>query len=132
MPYFLSLLAELCARAQEAEMGLATVDEALALAEARNEHWWDAELQRLRGMLLWAQGTELDQVEAAFQQALAIARRQQARALELRAANSLAQLWRQNRPDQAFQLLSTVYRQFDRDQDTLDLQEAKALLADLA
>jgi len=59
-----------------------------------------------------------------------MARQQKAVALELRAATSLARLWQQSRPEQAYQILSTVYCQFSEGLDTLDLQEAKGLLAE--
>jgi DNA-binding SARP family transcriptional activator/predicted ATPase len=131
-PYYLSLLAEVYAKAGQPDAGLETIGEALAVAAEKGEQWWNAELHRLRGELLLAQGADVQQVGAAFQRALAIARQQQVRALELRAATSLARLWRQSQTDQACRMLSAVYCQFDEGFDTLDLQEAKALLAELA
>jgi predicted ATPase len=132
LPYYLSLLADIYAKAGQPAEALATIDEALTVSTKQNERWWDAELYRLRGELLLLQGAEPQQVEAAFQQALTFARHQQGRTLELRAATSLARFWRQSRREQAGQLLSAIYRQFDEGFDTLDLQEAKALLAEIS
>jgi predicted ATPase len=73
------------------------------------------------------------EAEACFQQALAIARRQQARSLELRAATSLSRLWqRQGEQEEARQLLAEIYAWFTEGFDTADLQEAKALLEELS
>ena len=96
--------------------------------------WWEAELHRLKGALL-LQGTEAQQeeAEACFQQAIDVARRQQAKSLELRAAMSLARLWQQQgkRAD-ARALLAEVYGWFTEGFNTADLQEAKALLTALS
>jgi predicted ATPase len=83
---------------------------------------------------LWQHaGTQPGEAEASFQQALAIARRQQAKALELRAAMSLARLWQQQgKCAEVYELLSPVYQWFTEGFDTADLQEAKALLEELA
>jgi predicted ATPase len=92
-----------------------------------------SELYRLRGKLLLQQ-TVIQAEEAAicFEQALAVARRQQTRSWELRAAMSLARLWqRQGKSVEAHQLLAEVYGWFTEGFDTADLQEAKALLAGL-
>jgi predicted ATPase len=72
------------------------------------------------------------QAEACFHQALAIARRQQAKSWELRATLSLARLWQQSKYQEARQVLAEVYGWFTEGFDTADLQEAKALLAELA
>jgi predicted ATPase len=93
-----------------------------------------AELHRLKGVLLLAQAPDnTADAEAAFHQALAIARRQQARSWELRAAMSLSRLWQQQgkRAD-ARQLLAEIYSGFTEGFDTGDLQDAKALLVALA
>jgi predicted ATPase len=129
-PYYLSLLAEAYSQAGQPEAGLAVLTEACTLVAATEELWWEAEVHRLQGELL-LQRSRLDvgQAEACFQQALDIARRQQARALELRAALSLARLWqRQGQPTAARQLLAEIYGWFTEGFDTADLQEAKALL----
>jgi predicted ATPase len=97
---------------------------------------WEAELHRLQGELLLAQAGESPQVqeaEACFHQALDIARHQQAKSWELRAAVSLSQLWqRQGKRDEARALLAPVYGWFTEGFDTTDLREAKALLEELS
>jgi adenylate cyclase len=132
LSYFLSLLAELYHQTGRIIEAVDALDEAFAIAAKHGEHWWDAELHRIRGLLLLAQGADAQQVEAAYQQALAIARQQRARSLELRAAMSLARLWQQSQPVEAYNLLKTIYDSFSEGFDTLDLQEAKALLAEMA
>ncbi|MFL5661320.1 MAG: ATP-binding protein, partial [Ktedonobacteraceae bacterium] len=93
LPYYLSLLAQVYGKAGRAEEGLASIDEALAEAHVHNERWWDAELHRLRGEFLLMGGADASDGEAAFLHAIAIARSQQARSLELRATMSLARVW---------------------------------------
>jgi len=85
---------------------------------------------RLQGELLWLQSvSDKGQLEAYFQEALALARHQQAKALELRAAVSRSRLWqRQDKRDEARQLIADVYDWFTKGFDTADLQEARALL----
>jgi predicted ATPase len=136
-PHYLALLAEAYGKAGQAEQGLTVLAEALAIVERTGEHWWEAESYRLKGELLLAQaGEERPAVKAAedcFQQALAMARRQQAKSLELRAAMSLARLWQhQEKRAEARQLLAEIYGWFTEGFDTADLQEAKALLEELA
>ena len=96
--------------------------------------WWEAELYRLKGALLWQHDmASLEDAEACFQQALAIARRQEAKALELRAARSLSRLWQQQgKQAEARALLVPIYGWFTEGFDTADLQEAKALLEELS
>jgi predicted ATPase len=91
-------------------------------------------LYRLQGELLLRQAVpDASQAEACFQQALAIARHQQAKSLELRAAMSLSQLWQgQGKRDAARELLAPIYGWFTEGFDTADLQEAKALLDELS
>jgi predicted ATPase len=129
-PYFLTLLAEAYATAGQIEAGLSAVDEALMVAHTMGEHWWDAESHRLKGEGLQRQVVpDEQQAEACFQQALDIARQQQARSLELRAAMSLGRLWqRQDKRTAARQLLAEVYDWFTEGFDTADLQDARALL----
>jgi predicted ATPase len=114
--------------------GLTALVEALTLAEKTAERYNEAELYRLKGELLLARSAD-DQVEAeaCFHQALAIARRQQAKSWELRAAMSLCRLWQQrSKRDEAHELLAPTYDWFTEGFDTADLQEAKALLQELA
>jgi predicted ATPase len=132
LPYFLSLLAQVCGKAGRAEEGLACINEALSEARAHNERWWDGELHRLRGELLLMHGADASDVEAALLRAIEIARSQQARSLELRATMSLARLWiAQNRSADASRRLKDVYAWFTEGFDTPDLQAAQLLLAQL-
>ena len=132
-PYFLALLAEASGQAGQPEAGLAALAEAVTLVDATEERWWEAELYRLHGTLL-LQGSRaaVGQAEACFQQALDVARRLLAKDLELRAALSLARLWQgQGKRAAARLLLAESYSWFTEGFDTVDLQEAKALLAEL-
>ena len=106
----------------------------VAQAEAQGQHFYDAELHRLRAeILLDTDGNAVDEAEALFHQSLEIARRQEAKTFELRAATSLARLWqRQGKRDAARDLLAPVYAWFTEGFATRDLQHAKALLGELA
>jgi class 3 adenylate cyclase/predicted ATPase len=117
----------------QTEAGRAVLTDALGLVDQTGECLWEAELYRLQGELHLARTTEhLIEAETSFQQALDIARRQQAKALELRAAVSLARLWhQQGKHAAARQVLGDVYRWFTEGFDTVDLREAKALLEEL-
>ena len=133
-PYGLALLAEASAKVGQHEAGLTLLAEALAVANDTGERRWEAELYRLKGELLLARAAEHDaEAETCFRQALDIARRQQAKSWELRAAMSLSRLWqRQGKRAEASELLAPVYGWFTEGFDTADLQEAKALLEELA
>ena len=116
------------------EDGLATIGGFLTEAQPIKQRWLDAELHRLRGTLLLRRApAEPESAEAAFKEALAIARRQETRIFELRAAVVLAKLWRdQGRLKEARDLLAPVYGQFSQGFDTADLKAAKAQLDALA
>ena len=133
-PYLCTLLAEVSAHLGYSEDGLRALDEAHTLVEQQEERYWEAEVYRLRGVLLLRQtGTPQAEAETWLQRALAVARRQEAKSLELRAALSLARLWqRQGKRTEAHELLAQVYNWFTEGFDTADLQEAKALLDALA
>jgi DNA-binding SARP family transcriptional activator/predicted ATPase len=132
LPYYLSLLAHVYAKAGRAEEGLACINEALSEARTHTERWWDAELHRLRGELLLIHGVDASDVEAALLRAISIARSQQARSLELRATMSLARLWiEQHRSADARRRLKDVYTWFTEGFETPDLQAARLLLAHL-
>ncbi|MEW5957931.1 MAG: AAA family ATPase [Chloroflexota bacterium] len=132
LPVYFSMLALACLKAGRFEAGLEALDLALVESRQNGEHWWDAEIHRLRGELLRAQSTNSGDVETAFQRALEIARAQQVKSLELRAATSLARLWQANsRSSDAKQLLTPVYAWFTEGFDTPDLQTAQALMAQL-
>ena len=133
VPFFQGLLAEIEAEGQGAAEGLARIDEALALAGETGEHLSDALLHRLRGeILLKRDPANTAPAEEAFLSAIAIARQQKARSFELRAALSLARLWRdQGKRENARELLAQVYGWFTEGFETLHLKEAKALLDEL-
>ncbi|TEU12982.1 MAG: tetratricopeptide repeat protein, partial [Anaerolineales bacterium] len=125
-------LAEAQAKAGQPEEGLATLAEALALVEETNERYCEAELYRLKGELLLAQGDDAE-AEASFHKAIEVARRQQAKSWELRATVSLCRLWQQQgRMDEARQMVAEIYGWFTEGFDTPDLQEARALLEGLS
>ena len=127
------MLTEAHAAAGQAEAGLDVLAEALALVDRTEERYWEAGLYRLKGELLLQQIVpDAPQAEACFQQALDVARRQEAKSLELRVAMSLARLWQQQgRRDEARALLAPVYHWFTEGFDTADLQDAKTLLEEL-
>jgi len=129
-PYYLGLLAEAYGEAGHPEEGLPLLAEALAVMDNTELRYYGAELYRLKGALLLRQAVpDASQAEACFHQALDVARAQQARSLELRAAMSLACLWQQQDKHQdARDLIAPVYDWFTEGFDTGDLQEAKALL----
>src|SRR5262249_51334589 len=105
----------------------------LRVADNTGEQYYTAELCRLKGALLLAQSSaQVDEAETCFRQALDIARQQQAKSLELRAATSLSRLWhRQGKRVEARELLAPLYGWFTEGFDTADLHEAKALLEEL-
>jgi predicted ATPase len=129
-PYHLALLAEASTQVGQTAAGLEALAEALATVAQSAARWWEAELHRLRGeLLLQSAVAQAGEAEACVQQALAVARRQQAKSLELRAAMSLARLWqRQGKRNKARELLAPIYGWFTEGFDTADLQEAAALL----
>jgi predicted ATPase len=104
------------------------------LVEQHEERYWEAEICRLRGVLLLRQpGTPQAEAEAWLQRAWDVARCQEAKSLELRAAMSLSQLWQQQgKRAEAYELLAPVYGWFTEGFDTADLQEARTLLEELA
>jgi predicted ATPase len=130
-PYHLALLAEAYGQVGQPEAGLTCLAEALTLVEATEERWWKAELYRLKGgLLLRLPLPDIPQATACLHQALDVARHQQAKALELRAALSLSRLWQQQgMRDQARQSLTEVYSWFTEGFETADLQEARMWLA---
>jgi predicted ATPase/DNA-binding winged helix-turn-helix (wHTH) protein len=130
----LGLCAEVCGHAGRVEEGLQVLAEALACVHTTGERCWEAELYRLKGKLLLALSQEHQaEAETCFHRALDVARRQQAKSLELRAALRLSRLWqRQGKRDEARALLAEVYGWFTEGFETLDLQEAQALLGTLS
>jgi predicted ATPase len=128
------MLAELHRRAGMHEAAIGLCGMGLSLAAGTGQLGWDAELRRQKGELLLAIGTNgTGAAEAEMEAALAVARGQEAKSLELRAAMSLARLWqRQGKREEARELLQPVYDGFTEGFDTQDLSDAKALLEELA
>ncbi len=133
-PHYLALLAEAYGTMEQPEAGLTALAEALTLVDTTGERWYDAELYRLKGALLLQQSSDNQtEVESCFHHAISIARSQQVKSFELRAATSLARLWQQQgKHQEAYDLLAPVYGWFTEGFDTADLQDAKALLDELA
>jgi predicted ATPase len=132
VPFLLSLLADAHLRLGQPMEGLSCVAEAAQLIDVTSERREEAHLHRLRGDLLDATGDHMG-AEQSYERALAISRRQGAKVFELRAATSLARLWRdQDKRDEARELLAPVYGWFTEGFDTLDLKEAKNLLDELS
>ncbi len=132
VPYYLALFAEAYGQAGQTEEGLSALAEALAVLDNTGQHSWEAELYRLKGELLMQTESTAD-AEACFRQAIEIARRQQAKSWELRAAMSLSRLWqKQGKQEEARQLLTEIYAWFTEGFDTPDLQEAQVLLEELS
>jgi predicted ATPase len=130
-PRFRALLAELYGNVGRPEAGLTVLAEVLAEVHANGLCYCEAELYRLKGMLLQAMGGR-GEAEACFHQALDVARHQQAKSWELRASTSLARLWQQQgKRTEAYDLLAPVYGLFTEGFDTADLQDAKVLLEEL-
>jgi predicted ATPase/DNA-binding winged helix-turn-helix (wHTH) protein len=133
VPHLCTVLADVAAHLGHTDNSLQALAEAHTLMEQHEERWWEAEVCRLRGVLLLRQpGTSQTEAETWLQRALDVARRQEAKSLELRAAMSLACLWRQQgRATDARDVLAPVYHWFTEGFDTADLQQAKALLEEL-
>src|SRR4029453_507186 len=94
VPYFWTLLADVSVHLGHPDDGLQALAEAHTLVEQQKERWWEAEIARLQGVLLLRQpGTPQAEAETCFQRALDVARRQEAKSLELRAVMSLSRLW---------------------------------------
>ena len=153
--YYLALLAETYKKVGQVDEGLSVLEEALAVIDTTDERFYGAELYRLKGELrlhksrvgiAHQEGTVAEagtvggahptaeaDAEACFHKAIEVAQRQQAKSLELRATTSLARLWlQQGKRSEAHKLLSEIYNWFTEGFDTKDLQEAKALLEELA
>jgi predicted ATPase len=134
VPYYCTVLADVAAHLGHTEDDLQALAEAHTLVEQQEERWWEAEIHRLRGVLLLRQpGTPPAEAEAWLQRALDVARRQEAKSLELRAAMSLSRLWQQQgKQAEVHALLAPIYGWFTEGFDTKDVQEAKVLLEALA
>jgi predicted ATPase len=132
MPHYIALLARACEIAGQVQEGLALLDDALQIVERTGERWSAAELYRNKGQLLLRQGCP-EAAEELYRKALSIAGEQEAKLWELRAAASLARLWRdQGRRAGGRDFLAPVYGWFTEGFGTPDLRDAKALLYQLA
>jgi predicted ATPase len=137
LPSSLALLAEAYGKTRQVEDGLAAVAEALAFVDKTGQRISESELYRIKGQLtlqsqVGSHKLKVEEAEACFLKALAVARKQQAKSLELRAVTSLSRLWQQQgKKDEARQMLAEIYGWFTEGFDTKDLQEAKALLEEL-
>jgi predicted ATPase len=133
-PYYLSYLAMAYAELGQIDDARRYIDDAIDKIEKSKEKWCEPAVHRIaREIALKSLTPNPERAEAHFERALAVARQQQAKSWELRAAMSMARLWRdQGKRDEARDLLAPVYRWFTEGFDTLDLKEAKALLDALA
>ena len=128
MPYHIALLAAACEIAGQDEEAVTLLDEALQIVEITRERWFAAEIYRQKGQLLRRQG-HAEAAEELYRKALSISEEQEAKLWELRAAVSLARLWRdQGRRAEAHDLLAPVYGWFTEGFDTPDLKEARVML----
>ena len=134
LPTYLSFLARAYAGLGQFDDARRYIDEAATMIETNKETWFEAEVHRTAGEIALKSPVP-DTANAAeyFDRALEVARKQQAKSWELRAAMSMARLWRdQGKRDEARELLAPVYNWFTEGFDTLDLKEAQALLDELA
>jgi predicted ATPase len=129
-PVVLGMLADAAHRRGQDDDALRWVQAGFSLAKASGQHFWDAELHRLRGAaMLRTNPRSQQEVEVCFREALEIARRQSARSLELRATTSAARLWsQQGREEEALTALRELCGRFDEGFDTADLTEARQLV----
>ena len=133
MPWYLSDLAMSYAELAQFDEARRCISEAMTAIETSEERWYEAEFNRIAGEIaLHSPEPDATKAQEYFERALSVARQQQAKSWELRAAMSLARLWRsQGKPQQARELLAPVYGWFTEGFDTRDLKEAKALLEEL-
>jgi predicted ATPase len=134
LPEYLGHLANAHTQLGQIDDAWRCIGEAMTIMEASGEIWYEAELHRVAGEIaLNSPDQDAAKAVAHFERAIAVARAQQAKSWELRAAMSMARLWRdQGKRDEARDLLAPVYDWFTEGFDTVDLKEAKALLDELA
>jgi predicted ATPase len=134
LPLYLSYLARAYTELGSVVDARRSIGEAMAAIETTSETWCEAEVHRIAGeIVLKSPKPDPKKAQAYFERALAVARQQRAKSWELRAAMSMARLWReQGKPDDARGLLAPIYGWFTEGFDTLDLKEAGALLDELA
>jgi predicted ATPase len=129
-PLWLSCLAKAYADLEKFDDAWRRIDEAMTAVETTKERWYEAELHRMAGEIaLKLPRSDATKAEAHFKHALVVARAQRARSWELRAAMSMARLWRrQGQQSDARDILASVYAGFTEGFDTLDLRDARGLL----
>jgi predicted ATPase len=134
MPLYLSYLALAYAKLGQFEDSRRLLGEATATLDSTKEKWHEAEVHRIAGEIaLKSPEQDISKAQSSFERSLAVARQQQAKSWELRAAMSMARLWRdRGKRDEARELLAPVYGWFTEGFDTRDLKEAKALLDELS
>jgi predicted ATPase len=133
VPQTLLLEAEILGAAGQHQRAYRLLDEAQALIEPLDQRFYEAELHRVRGMVMLSEGADLAQGAACLDRAIEVARRQNSRFLELRACVDKARLWRDRGcSKEARNLLMPVYRSFSEGHDTDDLREARTVLDELA
>ena len=133
MPFCLSYLAGAHAELDHFDDARDCIREAMTQVETTKESWFEAEIKRMAGEIaLLLPDPDATKAEEYFEHALSVSRVQQAKSWELRAATSMARLWReQGKRDEARELLAPVYGWFTEGFDTLDLKQAKVLLDEL-
>jgi predicted ATPase len=135
VPRWCALLAEAYGRTDQPEAGMPVLEQALLVIAQTAERNYEAEVHRLKGVLLLQQHPVPDMAEAerCFQQSINVARRQQAKAFELRTTIELSRLWQQQgKREEAHQLLAELYGWFSEGFETADIQEGRRLLETLA
>jgi predicted ATPase/energy-coupling factor transporter ATP-binding protein EcfA2 len=133
LPYYLGVLTEGRIQARRFSDAHRALDEAFILVEKNDDHFQEAELLRLRGVLLLAESSDQKMPEECFGRAIETARRQKSRSFELRATTSLARVWRaQDRGHEAYEILTAAHGGFTEGFTTPDLVEAAALLEELS
>jgi predicted ATPase len=134
MPWHLSFLASAYAELGQFDDAWRYINEAMTAVETTKERWCESEVNRVAGEIaLKSSEPDAVKVQTYFERALTVARQQQAKSWELRAAISMARLWRdQGKRDEARELLAPIYGWFTEGFDTRDLKDAKTLLDELA
>ncbi|HII86097.1 TPA: AAA family ATPase [Candidatus Bathyarchaeota archaeon] len=130
---FFAMLAEAYGKVGKIQEGLSTLDKGIAYVKMTGERFYEAEIHRLKGELLLAQGSDEAGVEEQYDKAIDVARRQGVKSLELRAVTGLTRLWqKQGKREEGRRMLQEIYGWFTEGLDTVDLIEAKTLLEELA
>jgi predicted ATPase len=134
LPIWLSHFARACGELGQFDDAWSYIGEAVTAVETTKETWYEADIHRIAGEIaLMSPKRDAAKAEACFERALAVARAQQAKSWELRAATSIARLWRdQGKGDEARELLAPIYGWFTEGFETFDLKQARTLLTEVA